>query len=103
MRDRYYGVPLLSFEHYSHDTPSASDRPDAVVRAFGRRYTTYIAPIGTAVRVSRRGETLAHIAASEYGDAGLWWVLADYNPHIFDPAELAELTDVVIPDLVNTR
>jgi len=42
------------------------------------------------------GDSLAHLAYKEYGDARLWRVLADFNG-IDDPMRVIAGTDVLLP------
>ncbi len=54
---------------------------------------------GYAVRRSHHlvaGDTLAHVAYQEYGDARLWRTLAEYNG-IDDPLRVRSGTDVLLP------
>ncbi len=46
-----------------------------------------------------QGETLAGIAGREYGDPGLWRVIADGNPNIADLRRLAPGTELQLPPL----
>ncbi len=54
---------------------------------------------GLAARKSHHmvtGDTLAHLAYAEYGDARLWRTLAEFNG-IDDPMRVADGTDVLLP------
>jgi nucleoid-associated protein YgaU len=44
------------------------------------------------------GERLDMIAFREYGDASLWWVIAQANPEIFYPESLPTGALIRIPD-----
>jgi nucleoid-associated protein YgaU len=37
------------------------------------------------VYIVREGDTMAMVANRFYGDTTKWWVIADANPHIFQP------------------
>jgi nucleoid-associated protein YgaU len=54
----------------------------------------------TKIRIVKDGETLNAIAAREYGDPGLWRVIADANKDLINnPRVLAAGTALVIPAL----
>jgi nucleoid-associated protein YgaU len=54
----------------------------------------------TKIRIVKDGETLNAIAAREYGDPGLWRVIADANKELIkNPRVLAAGTALVIPAL----
>jgi nucleoid-associated protein YgaU len=55
-------------------------------------------PDHTKVRVFKDGDTLQHLAYSEYEDPALWIVLANYN-HIDDPLNIPAGTNIQIPPL----
>lgn len=49
--------------------------------------------------VIQQGDTLHHIAFEAYGDARLWWAIADFNG-IFDPTtELVTGRTIVVPPI----
>ncbi len=53
----------------------------------------------TKRHVSVQGETLAGLAAREYGDPGLWRVIADANPRLPNLRRLAAGTELRLPPL----
>lgn len=71
--------------------------PARIDRVFGRRYTSWAVPPGSAVYVVRDGDTLHTLADLFYGDASLWYALADVNPQVFDPLDLPIDTVIRIP------
>jgi nucleoid-associated protein YgaU len=43
------------------------------------------------------GDTLESLAAKLYGDPGQWWRLADVNPQIAFPLDIAPGTEIRVP------
>lgn len=46
---------------------------------------------------SQDGDTLQHLAGKYYNDAEKWWVIADANPQIIYPDDIAPGTVLRIP------
>ncbi|NES87139.1 MAG: LysM peptidoglycan-binding domain-containing protein, partial [Moorea sp. SIO2B7] len=55
-------------------------------------------PIDDPVRIVKRGETLSSIATEEFGDPGLWRIIADEN-NLINPRKLSPGTVLTIPPL----
>lgn len=57
--------------------------------------------IDDPVRIVRRGETLSRIAYEEYGDPGLWRIIADENqldnPHCITPGIVLTIPPLPVP------
>jgi nucleoid-associated protein YgaU len=56
----------------------------------GSRYTVYLntvtrLTVAYTVYYAREGDTLWNLAARHYADPRQWAILADANPHIFNP------------------
>ena len=49
-------------------------------------------------RTAQEGDRLDMLAAQEYGDPLLWWILARANPEIFYPDEIPAGVVMRIPD-----
>lgn len=49
------------------------------------------------------GDRFDMMAAREYGDPGLWWILARANPEIFYPDEIPPGAVIRIPDAASIR
>lgn len=65
----------------------------------GRRYTTWVAdPTGVSYTTAE-GDSMAALAQRFYGDATVWWVIADANPHVLYPLDLPKNTLLSIPSL----
>jgi len=45
------------------------------------------------------GERLDQIAFKYYNRPNLWWVIAEFNPQIFDPMSIAPGTELLIPNV----
>lgn len=43
------------------------------------------------------GDTLESLAAKLYGDPGQWWRLADVNPQVVFPLDIAPGTEIRVP------
>ncbi len=47
--------------------------------------------------ISKEGQSFEELAATHLGDAGLWWRIADINPHVLWPDEINSGTRIRIP------
>jgi len=54
-------------------------------------------------RTANYGDRFDTLAAQEYGDPSLWWVLARANPHVFYPEEIPAGSVLRIPDAESLR
>jgi nucleoid-associated protein YgaU len=70
------------------------ERRDAV---FERRYTTWVSDTEVDEYVVVEGEYLFDIAYREYKDPTLWFVIADFNPEIFDLFNIPVGTTILVP------
>jgi nucleoid-associated protein YgaU len=62
------------------------------------RKTTISPSAGFRLYTTRAGDTFEKLAASEYGDARKWYVIADANPDVFFPMDLEVGIQIVIPN-----
>jgi len=61
------------------------------------RTTTVVPPEGLEGHLVKAGETFESMAFELFGDANKWYVLADFNPHIFFPLDLKVGDRIVRP------
>lgn len=66
-------------------------------RASDNRNVTY------KYRTAAMGDRFDILAAQEYGDPGLWWLLARANPQVFFPDDIQAGVALRIPDAASIR
>ena len=54
-------------------------------------------PAGTRTVVVEPGESFDSLATDHLGTPALWWLLADFNPHIFYPLDLVDADMINLP------
>lgn len=54
-------------------------------------------------RTAKQGDRFDILAAREYGNAQMWWVLARANPEVFYPEEIPAGAVIRIPDAASLR
>lgn len=82
---RYDGAPVIR-------TPGADGRSRPAV------YSMLPLPIGAYQNyIAREGDRFDLIAHSLWGDAELWWRIADINPEVFHPHAIEPGTILRIP------
>lgn len=97
-KSRYMQARIERAAQYSPGALSG-DSPERVDRVFGRRYTTF-APVDGMVQYRvREGETYQILAYRFYSDPMLWYVLADFNPQVYDVTELPIGENINVPPL----
>lgn len=69
---------------------------------FSNRYYGYQA-VTYRYRSTVDGDRFDMLAAREYGDPQLWWVLARANPEVFWPESIPAGTVLRIPDAASLR
>lgn len=93
---RYLEVDVLIRPiHRADSTPGST--PERVDVVLGRRYTSWAPPLGSKQHVVVSGETFHLLADHFYGDAALWYRIADVNPEVFNPDDLTEDAVIWIP------
>jgi hypothetical protein len=55
--------------------------------------------ISSQIHVFVEGERLDQLAYQYYQKPGLWWVIAEFNPKIKDPMNIAPGTELRIPNV----
>lgn len=94
---RYMVFGVEPFKRYAPGSTGAvpSTRTDL---ATTQRYTSWTASASAIAHVARPGETFLSLAQQYYGDQSKWWVIADHNPEVQYPLDLASGDSIVIPD-----
>lgn len=78
-KTRYKFMGLVRNYEYSTDQRSLDDTPEASRLTTFLRPTAFTSELPMSSHTLKQGETLHHLALHYYGDARLWWFIADYN------------------------
>jgi nucleoid-associated protein YgaU len=83
---RYAAMPIVSI-------PTTPDG-HSTIAVFG---PPRMAPMNFTYYRIKDGDRLDSLAQRFYGQSDAWWVIADANPEVFDPANLQTGTIIRIP------
>ena len=94
---RYNQMGLVEVEQFETNAIEG-ETPVRVDTVTARRYTTW-EDDDSRTYVVPAGDTFMTIANREYGDHSLGWLLADFNPEIKYPLDLAKGDVIRIPSV----
>lgn len=96
-KSRYFDADLIEAEIYEVNDPIGQE-PVRIDLIFGQRFTSYERPDNAIDYVTQPGDTMTNLALRFFGDASLWWIIADFNfEKPFYPLDLEPDTALVIP------
>ena len=78
-KTRYKALGLLRHFEYASQRRSLGDRYVTTKIVTYLRPTAFESSLELVEHTIKQGETLHHLALHYYGDARLWWFIADYN------------------------
>lgn len=79
---RYSEYGLIEHFEYSSDDRSVSSIPKLINQVTNFRFTSYESSIQAKYHVVKEGDDIHRLAMRYFGDAKLWWFIADYNYNI---------------------
>lgn len=95
-KSRYKEYGLVVHYEYEEAFRTSDDLPKKEVLTTLRRPTSYVSSLRLLRHTVKEGETVHRLALRYYGDAKLWWFIADYNP-LVDINNLESGSSLVIP------
>jgi len=95
-KTRYKEFGLTDNLEYSPYKRSIDNIPERETLVCVNRSTSFSSRLETIVHVVKQGETVHNLSSHYYGDARLWWFIADYNQNI-DYNDLKEGDNLIIP------
>lgn len=95
-KSRYKEYGFVTYFEYKEEARSIESSPEREVLTTLLRPTSYRSILDLISHTIRQGETIHKLALHYYGDARLWWFIADYNP-LIDANNLKEGDKVLIP------
>ena len=95
-KSRYKEFGFVTYFEYKEEARSSDSAPEREVLTCLLRSTTYGSILDLINHTVKEGETIHKLALHYYGDARLWWFIADYNP-LVDASYLKEGDKVIIP------
>lgn len=101
-KSRYKEYGLVAYYEYDETSRMLDSIPKKRVPTTLLRPTSYISLIELITHTIKQGETIHKLALHYYGNAALWWFIADYNP-LLDANGLKEGDKVLIPPLTEVN
>ncbi len=95
-KTRYKEFGLVANLEYQKYKRELNSLPDKEVLVCSNRSTNFFSLLETITHVVKQGETAHLLANFYYGDARLWWFIADYNT-LIDFNNLKEGDELTIP------
>jgi len=95
-KSRYKEYGLVVYFEYTEIARSSDSIPARETLTPLLRFTSYVSNLNLISHTIKQGETLHKLALHYYGDAKLWWFIADYNP-LLEVNNLKEGDSLLIP------
>ena len=95
-KSRYKEYGLVVYFEYEETSRSFDSLPARETLTTLLRPTSYGSSLDLLTHTVKLNETIHKLALRYYGDARLWWFIADYNP-LIDANNLKEGDSLIIP------